>query len=351
MTLDELIRSTGEWLRGVGPLSDVVVSSRVRLARNLAIHPFLATSSKTDQTEIYRTITDELRRIHPGDDTILVDLEKADAIDRQVLVERHLISRQHAAVDGTRGVSFSKSETSAIMINEEDHLRIQTLRSGSQLESAWREASSIDDLLGESLAFAFDRRLGYLTACPTNVGTGIRVSVMVHLPALKLTKEIERVARAARDMRLAIRGLYGEGTEAVGDLYQISNQTTLGQSEEEILKTLTEKTIPKIVEYEQLARETLAKRRPTQLDDKIWRSYGVLCNARRVTSEETQALLSPIRMGIQMGRFSEFDMVTLNEVFLHSQSAHLQKLHGSPLDDEERPIVRAEYLRRRLGSS
>lgn len=348
MTLDELTRRTGEWLRGTGPSSDVVISSRVRLARNLAEYPFLSTATQAQRSEIYRCLAQEITDKAAPQDTMLIDIENIDELDRQMLVERHLISRQHAAGEGSRGVTISPTETRALMINEEDHLRIQGLRSGLQLSALWSEVSEIDDRLGASLPFAFDKQFGFLTACPTNVGTGIRVSVMLHLPALKMTKEIERVARAARDMRLAVRGLHGEGTEAVGDLYQISNQTTLGQSEEEIIKAFGENTIPKMVEYELLARDSLAKKRVDYLDDKIWRAYGILCNARRISTEETQTLLSPLRMGIRMGRFDQIDIDTLNELFLQTQPAHLQKIHGKQMDDEERGVVRAAYLRKRL---
>ena len=348
MTLDELARRTGEWLRGVGPMADVVISSRVRLARNLANYPFLSTVTETERTEVYRCLVDAITSLPGGGENLLIDIENADPIDRQILVERHLISRQHAASEGSRGVAVSKEETLALMINEEDHLRVQGLRSGLQLEALWKQVSEIDDQLGEALDFAFDQQFGFLTACPTNVGTGIRVSVMVHLPALTMTREIERVVRAARDMRLAVRGMYGEGTEAIGGLYQVSNQTTLGKSEEKIIQDFAQTTIPKIVEYEKLARESLVKHRPYQLDDAIWRAYGILSNARCISSEETQALLSPIRVGINMGRFDKLDIPALNELFLHTQPAHLQKIHGTPLEGRERAIVRAEYLRKRL---
>lgn len=348
MNFDDLIRTTGEWLRGVGRLSDVVLSSRIRLARNLAGHPFLSTASTTDRTEIFRRLVDAIGSTCDAEDGLVIDLQETDALDREILLERHLISRQHVNADGRRGVTISPGETRALMINEEDHLRIQALRSGLELEALWSDVSGVDDALGTQLEFAFDRQFGYLTACPTNVGTGIRVSVMLHLPALKLTKEIERVARAARDMRLAVRGMHGEGTDAVGDFYQVSNQTTLGKSEEEIIKAFSDVIIPKIVEYERTARESLARHSPAQLEDKIWRAFGLLANARCITSEETQTLLSPIRMGIHMERFSLIDVPTLNELFLNTQPAHLQKLHGKSLDDEERDVVRATFLRTRL---
>ncbi|MFH1109848.1 MAG: protein arginine kinase [Planctomycetota bacterium] len=348
MTIDDLTKTTGEWLRGGGPMSDIVVSSRIRLARNLAEHPFLTTADAGERTEIYRCLSQAITSTSSGRDDLLVDLETADAIDRNLLVERHLISRQHAAAEGSRGVTVSPNETRAVMINEEDHLRMQGLRSGLQLEELWAEINAVDDALAKDFAFAFDRRLGYLTACPTNVGTGIRVSVMLHLPALRLTKEIERVARAARDLRLAVRGLYGEGTEAIGDLYQVSNQTTLGKSEEAIIHTFSETIIPNIVGYERTARETLARHHESQLDDRIGRAYGVLGNARRISSGETQSLLSPIHMGIQMGRFKAFDLHTLHELFLYTQPAHLQKMQGRSLDEDQRAVARADYIRKRL---
>lgn len=348
MTLDQLSQTTGEWLRASGPMSDVVISSRVRLARNLAERPFLSTASETERTEIYRHLVDEITSCSIGKDSLVIDVDQTDSIDCDLLVERHLISRQHVSGDGSRGVTISQNETQSLMINEEDHLRMQGLSSGLQLDTIWQQINHVDDVLADRLAFAFDRQLGYLTACPTNVGTGIRVSVMLHLPALKYTKEIERVARAARDMRLAVRGLYGEGTEAVGDLYQISNQTTLGKSEEEIIKVFSDTIVPKIVEYERIARETLLKDRTDYIDDKIWRAYGILANARRISSTETLALLSPIRMGIHMGRFQRFDLTTFNEIFLQTQPAHLQKRLQHSMNEEERGIMRADYLRKKI---
>ncbi len=351
MTLDDLSRTTGEWLRGVGQMSDVVLSSRIRLARNLSDRPFLTTASSSDRTEIYRAVADAITSTSAGQDGILIDVDEADVLDREILVERHLVSRQHAGGEGSRGVSVSADETRALMINEEDHLRIQALRSGLELDALWEDINQVDDTLAERLNFAFDRQWGYLTACPTNVGTGIRVSVMLHLPALKMTKEIERVARAARDMRLAVRGMHGEGTDVVGDLYQLSNQTTLGKSEREVIESFSQVIVPKVVEYERAARESLSQSTPERLDDQIWRAYGVLSNARSISSDETQAMLSPLRMGIHLGRFDRFDIATLNELFLHTQPAHLQRIAGKSLEDEQRDVVRAEFLRERLAET
>jgi protein arginine kinase len=279
-----------------------------------------------------------------------VDIEEAQELDRQLLVERHLISRQHAEGEGTRGVAISSGERRALMINEEDHLRIQVLRSGLQLTSLYKEIDQLDDALEQQVEYAFDKRLGYLTACPTNVGTGIRVSVMLHLPALKLTNQIEQVFRAAKELRLAIRGLYGEGTDAVGDFFQVSNQVTLGRTEEEIVEAFAAETIPQFVEYEMAARETLLNERVNLLDDKIWRAYGTLENARALSSDETLFLLSHLRMGVNMGRCDKVDLEVVNQMFLRAQPAHLQKLNGRRLGGEERSVIRAEYLRDTLAS-
>src|SRR5205814_1613634 len=248
-------------------------------------------------------------------------------------------------------VAVGENETLSIMINEEDHLRIQVLRSGLQLEEAWEQINKIDDQLEAKLDYCFHPRFGYLTACPTNVGTGIRVSVMLHLPALKLTGEIEKVFRAAKDMRLAVRGLYGEGTEATGDFYQISNQTTLGKSEEEIISDFKHLVIPKIIDYEHHARKMLLNERTIALDDKVYRALGQLRSARLLTSEEVLFALSHVRMGINLGRVKDIDIRTINEMFLLTQPAHLQKLQGRKLDGDLRRAARAEFIRQRLNGN
>ena len=351
MSIDDLTTRVGEWLRGSGPMADIVISSRIRLARNLSGYPFLQRAGDDERREIYRVLADSFSAAKLDQNTMFLDIEELDDLDKQVLVERHLISRQHADAEGSRGVAVSDSETRALMINEEDHLRMQVLRSGLALEPIWDEINEIDDALSTQVEFAFDQKLGYLTACPTNVGTGLRVSVMLHLPALKITGEIEKVLRAAKDLRLAVRGLYGEGTEAIGDFYQVSNQITLGRAEEEIIDEFSSRIIPRIVEYEQAAREALSRERSVQLDDKVWRAYGILENARAMASDETMFFLSHVRMGVSMGRLSTIDVGTINELLLQIQPAHLQKIHGSVLNGEERSIARAKYLRHKLGSN
>ncbi len=348
MKLADLTKRGGEWLKGVGPMHDVVISSRVRIARNLAGMPFLPRCSRQKQRELESRLRDELLSSGVAPEMFFVDVAAAGELDRQLLVERHLISRQHAEADHPRGVAISGSETIAIMVNEEDHLRIQLLRSGLQLEQAMAECNRIDDLLEERLGFAFHGRFGYLTACPTNVGTGLRISVMVHLPALKMSGEIEKVLRATRDMHLAVRGLYGEGTEAVGDFFQISNQTTLGKSEQEIVEDFCNRIIPKVIEYERRVRKALQDEQPEVLDDKIYRSVALLKSARIMSSEETMYLLSLVRLGINLGRVEDVSLRTVNQLYQEIQPAHLQKILGRELDSDQRAAARAQYIRKRL---
>ncbi len=349
--LDTVARQASEWLRGVGPLHEIVISTRVRLARNIAGYPFLPRADAQTRTEIADTIDAGLKRCGTLSQNLHIDVEAIDELDRTLLVERQLISRQHAEGNGARRVVFHPSEVSSIMINEEDHLRLQVMRSGLQLEQAWEEIDAIDDAIEERLEYAFHAQYGYLTACPTNVGTGVRVSVMLHLPALRLTNELEKVGQAARDMKLAIRGLYGEGTEALGDFFQISNQTTLGRSEIDVIDDFGKTVIPKIVDYEHAARKALIKSRLHALDDKIFRAMGQLQNARLMSSNEAMQCLSHVRMGLHTGRLQTIDLQTVNELFLHMQPAHLQKLQGERLSGEQRSVVRAALIRARLNAN
>jgi protein arginine kinase len=351
MKLSDLTSQAGEWLRGSGPMSEIVISSRIRLARNVAGFPFLTRCTKSARKSLEEKIRETiLHAPFSSNKTFYVDLESAPDIDRQLLVERHLISRPHKDAQGARGVAVGENETLAIMVNEEDHLRIQVLRSGLQLEEAWEQINAVDDQLEATLDFAFNPRFGYLTACPTNVGTGIRVSVMLHLPALKLTREIEKVFRAAKELRLAVRGLYGEGTEATGDFYQISNQSTLGKSEEEIIGDFKHVVIPKIIDYEHHARKALLSEQPLALDNKVWRALGLLRSARLIETEETLAALSHVRLGVNLKRVKDLDINKVNELFLLTQEAHLQKILGKKLDGTARQAARAEFIRHRLSA-
>jgi protein arginine kinase len=349
--LGDLTQRAGEWLRVGGPMHDVVISSRLRLARNLAGMPFLTKCSPEQLRELETRLRNEILAASLAREVFYVDIANAGELDRQLLVERHLISRQLSQASHARGVAVSGSETVAIMVNEEDHLRIQVLRSGMGLDEAVEETNRIDDLLEERLNFSFHNRYGYLTACPTNVGTGLRVSVMLHLPALKMTGEIEKVFRAARDMHLAVRGLYGEGTEATGDFYQVSNQTTLGKTESQIVEEFRNLMLPHIIDYERQARKSLLTKRRPALEDKIMRALAILNGARVMTSEEAMYLLSLVRLGVNMELLKGPDIKRINELFLLTQPAHLQRILQREMNPQERSEARATYIRNALNTN
>ncbi len=350
MSFSQISQQAGEWLRGSGPESDVVVSSRIRLARNLAGFPFVNAANRRQRFEVVDHCREHLLNNRLANDVFWVDLAEAETLDRELLVERHLISRQMAKhAEAYRGAAaIGADETFAIMVNEEDHLRLQVLRSGMQLSEAFDQINRLDDRIEEKLDYAYSRRFGYLSACPTNVGTGLRVSVMLHLPALKLTGEIEKVRRAARDLHLAVRGMYGEGSEAHGDLYQVSNQTTLGKADQEILSDFEHTVVPQVIAYEKQARQALLKQKAAELDDRVYRAWALLTHARVMGAEEVLGLLSHLRLGVTLGRIDAVDMRTLNELLLLTQSAHLQKLANQRMAPADRRVARADLLRRRL---
>lgn len=347
MNLDSLTHTSGEWLRGTGPESDIVISSRIRLARNLAAFPFTNRANHHQKAEIERLLRDRIAKLDFPVPLTYFSLHEMTNLDRQLLVERQLISRELANTEGPRGVALADQETVSLMINEEDHIRLQVMRSGFALDECWRDIDRLDDALEQRVSYAFSEEFGYLTACPTNVGTGMRASVMLHLPALVLTKQVEKVFRALQKINLAVRGLYGEGTRASGDFYQISNQVTLGKSETTILTEIRE-VIPQIITYERQARETLVRETRQALHDRVSRAFGTLCSATMMTSEETMDLLSSVRLGINVGLLEEITIPVINELFVHTQPAHLQKLMGSNLDGEERNSARARYLRTKV---
>lgn len=347
MNLTELADRCGEWLRGSGPESDIVISSRIRLARNLADFPFIRKCSEQDRATIEATIRDRLGQVTDLSNVVYLDVANLDSVDRQFLVERQLISREHAEGEGARAVAIDAHEKFSLMINEEDHLRIQVMKSGLDLEMAWQQIDQIDDLIEERITYAFHPQKGYLTACPTNVGTGMRVSVMLHLPALVITRQIEKVFRSLQKISLAVRGLYGEGSQAMGDFYQISNQITLGRPEPELIRQVQD-VVPVLIDYERRAREFLISESENDLHDQVSRAYGVLCTAHTISSEETMHLLSRVRMGVNLGLIDNVEIPTVNKLFIHTQPAHLQKLRGVELDTADRNIERALYLKRHL---
>jgi protein arginine kinase len=281
---------------------------------------------------------------------IWVDLNTATGRDRRLLFERHLISKHLAESEARRAVAISGDETLSVMINEEDHLRMQVLSPGLRLTEAYERINSVDDLIESRLDYSFSPRWGYLTTCPTNVGTGIRFSVMMHLPGLKITNEIEKVRRAAKATHLAVRGYYGEGSESAGDFYQISNQVTLGKSEHELLEEFNQKIIPEVIGYEQLARQSLVMRSSTLLDDRTFRALGILRSARLLGTEEAMKLLSRVRLGAHLGRLSGIDLRAVNDLFLQIQPAHLKLHAGRDLTPDQLREARAELVRQRLNA-
>jgi len=342
------INPAGPWINADGPHSDVVMSCRARLARNIAGFPFISHASAAQRRELLHLARQVLLSGKIANGMIWVDLTQSTEDDRRLLVERHLISNNLAECDFERAVAISGDEALSVMVNEEDHLRIQLLASGLRLGEVYRRLNEVDDSIEESLDYAFSRRWGYLTACPTNVGTGIRFSVMMHLPALKITNEIERVRRSAKDLHLAVRGYYGEGSESAGDFYQISNQVTLGRSEEDLLDELEQKIIPRIIEYEQQARRLLVERNETLLDDRTQRALAILRSARLLGTEEAMKLLSRVRLALHLDRLPDIEPNVVNQLFLQVQPAHLQFHAQHPLSPEELRAARATLVRERL---
>ena len=372
MKLTDISNDINEWFNGSGPLADIVVSSRIRLARNLAGHKFLSRCSNNEKTEILEKLRDVMMSLDLGDKIFYISVDKEPILNKHFLVERHLISRHLAFGKGPRGVVIAQKEFFTAMINEEDHLRIQVFKAGCQLSQCAEQINRIDDMIEEKVHFAFSPRYGYLTACPTNLGTGIRVSVMLHLPALKMTGQIEKFFNAAKDMSLAVRGLFGEGTEAASDLYQLSNQVTLGVSESAIIAQFENAIIPEIIEYENAARSQLLSNQSELLDDKISRAIALLQNADLISSQEALFLLSHLRLGINMHTYmgastpaieklrtlcgvgndaeatSRLSIATINRLFMLTLPAHLQLNYGKPLDPTHRDALRAEIIRSAL---
>ena len=349
MKLDTLTQSIGEWLRGTGPESDIVMSSRVRLARNVPHYPFVSRASEQDRADIERFLRERITASPAVRTLEYIDVGRLEEVDRQLLVERQLISREHADAPGARGVAIDQAEQVSLMINEEDHLRIQCMHSGLDLRGVWEQIKAVDEQVERVVPYAFHPRFGYLTACPTNVGTGIRVSVMLHLPALVITRQIEKVFRSLHKISLAVRGLYGEGSQAMGDFYQISNQTTLGKSEEELVEQVGD-VVPVLIDYERRAREFLVRETEQNVHDQVSRAYGILRTAQTISAEETMQLLSRVRMGVLLGLIGDVKIADINSLLVRTQPAHLQKIRGVELDTKDRNIERARYLRQHFES-
>jgi protein arginine kinase len=349
MNLERLLAHSGEWLHGDGPHNQIVISSRVRLARNLRGHPFPGHAKKAERLIVLDQVKPRVEELAEMHDSFSQLMQELTSLDKQVLVERHLISREQAARSIGSAVVMNRKQTLSIMVNEEDHLRMQAIRAGLQLTNTFKMIDKVDSALEQTLEYAFHPRLGYLTACPTNVGTGMRASAMVHLPALVLSEQINQIIQAVNKIGLAVRGLYGEGTEAMGNLFQVSNQTTLGENEKDIISRLN-KVIEQIIEHEQNARQVLLQKRVGTLYDNIGRAYGILMHAWSMTSKEALNLLSFMKLGVDLGFFPEDCRRAVDELFMETQPAHLQKGTQQKLAAEERDALRAEIIRAKLKS-
>ncbi len=345
--LHQFLISPSQAAQQHGPNDRIVMSSRVRLARNLRDFAFPGWAKKPERVKILETVLPAVSALPEMADSFAEAMDNFTALDKQVLVECHLISREHAAKNVGSGLVLNRAETFSVMINEEDHLRMQALRPGFQIREAWIAIDHFDSALEKKLNFAFDNELGYLTACPTNLGTGIRVSAMLHLPGLVLAEQINPIIQSVNKLGLAVRGLYGEGTEALGNIFQVSNQMTLGESENTIVERL-EKVLSQIIEHEENARQTLLEKKPKTVFNHVGRAYGVLANAHSISSKETMNLLSLLRLGIDLGSFPGTERALVDELFLTTQPAHLQKQISDKLSAEERDLIRADMVRERL---
>ncbi|WHH58409.1 protein arginine kinase [Petroclostridium sp. X23] len=337
------------WHIEKGPEWDVVISSRIRLARNFMSIPFPVRMNREQGEQVIKECKDAIFASSDisSNQFKYVSMAELNAIDKQVMVEKHLISPQMLQDVHSRAAILSSDEKISIMLNEEDHLRIQCLFPGMQLDAAYDLSNKIDDLIEENVEYAYSENYGYLTSCPTNVGTGMRASVMVHLPALTITGYIHSILSAVNKLGITVRGLYGEGSEARGNIFQISNQVTLGMSEQEALENL-KSIINQVIEQERAARKNLLKNSRLKLEDRLYRSYGIFSNARVITSEEFMKLLSDVRLGVNLGIMNHMALETLNELMIETQPASIMKRYGEDLSPEERDMKRAELIREKI---
>lgn len=347
MNLHEFLVSPAETARRKGPHDRIVMSSRVRLARNIRDAAFPGWAKKPERVRVLELIRPAVESLPEMKNSFAEAMDNLSTLDKQILVERHLISREHAAKSAGSGLVLNREETCSVMINEEDHLRMQALRPGLQIRAAWEAIDQVDSELETKLDYAFNSELGYLTACPTNLGTGIRISAMLHLPGLVLSEQINPIIQSVNKLGLAVRGLYGEGTEALGNVFQVSNQMTLGESESAIVERL-EKVLAQLIEHEENARQTLLEKKAKMLYNHIGRAYGILANAHSISSKETMNLLSLMRLGVDLELFPGAERALVDELFILTQPAHLQKQLSDKLSAEERDLLRADMLRERL---
>lgn len=344
---EQFLNNADTWLNGRGPFSEIIFSSRIRLARNFSDYPFPSRASKYQKKEILSKVETIYSKISGLKSGVFLRMEDVNTLDKQFLIERHLISQEHSCGFDEKGLIILPDEKLSIMVNEEDHLRMQAITSGLDLKKCWESINAIDNELASSLGFAFMPNLGYLTSCPTNVGTALRASCMLHLPALTFTKRINKILELLTKISFTTRGFFGEGTQALGDFFQISNQVSLGVSEPEIIDNL-EGVVSQVKEQEIDARKDLLKKHKVNLEDNVWRSFGIVKNCRLISSKEALSHLSILSLGLDLGIIKKIDRKLLNSLFIIIQPAHLQKIEGRALKEKERDFIRAQILREKL---
>ncbi|MBU4201132.1 MAG: protein arginine kinase [Verrucomicrobia bacterium] len=345
-TLDDLLKQPGAWLN-VGGNTGVLVSSRVRLARNIEGEAFPGWAGEEESVRLWNELRPVIESLPGLSSPLVLEIADLSCVDRDVLIERHLMSRDLAGKGRGSGLILKRDESMAVMLNEEDHLRMQVMSPGLKVMQCWQEINALDTEIESRIAYAFSPRLGYLTACPTNVGTGMRASVMLHLPGLVLMNEINGIIKGVSKIGLVVRGLWGEGTDASGNMFQISNQVTLGEKEAAIIERL-EKIVLEIAEHEKNARARLIQQRETSLRDHIGRAFGIMSQAYLLNSKETLDLLSALRLGIDLGLVTDWPKAVIDELFVLIQPGHLQKWEGKAIGAEKRDLARARLVRERL---
>jgi protein arginine kinase len=347
MKFSALLRNTPQWMQQDGPHRDIVLTSRIRFARNLEIHPFPGWATKEARMMVLAELQPKVEALPEMTDGFSEDLVNLDQMKKQVLVEKHLVSREHAAKSAGCAVVINREQTLSIMINEEDHLRMQSIRAGLNLRTAYEALDRVDSDLEELVGYAYNERLGYLTACPTNLGTGMRASAMLHLPGLVMSEQMNQVIQAVNKIGLAVRGLHGEGTEALANLFQISNQHTLGEKEVDLLAKL-ERVVEQVINHERNARKKLVEESTAKVADAVGRGFAILRYAHIVESKEAFTHLSMVRMGVDLGFVPKEFAALIDAVLVEIQPAHLQLTSQMKLSPGERDVLRAQYIRDKL---
>ena len=345
--IDKLTSKRVSWLVDSGPEDDIAISTRIRLARNLKDISFPVRAADEELQKVVLVVELAVEKSKHIKKPVTIDMNSIDDIDAEVLLERRLISREFCSNRKNSSLVMSDHEDLAVMINEEDHLRMQAMRPGLQLDAVWQDIDSFETSLSKEIPFEFDINLGFLTSCPTNLGTGMRASVMLHLPGLVLAGQTNPLMQGVYKLGLAVRGILGEGTDNLGNLFQISNQSTLGESEEDIIRRLSA-VITQVINHEKNARRKLLETRRDMLLDNIGRAYGILKYSYVISTKETLNSLSMLRLGVDMGVIRSVDIHTVNELFVAVQPAHLQKYAGKEVDSEERDKIRATLIREHL---